>query len=169
MENEEVKVGSESSSGAEQQTAVENPPVTGAQQPSTNTAPSGMPAAPVHAQAPTVSVTVGEKKTEEVHHVYQPRYKRVAFQVVDFIFWVGSALLLLRLALKLAGANASNDFVTFVYNLSNKPVGIFKDIVGEVKLTEANIIEVSTLIALLVFWLLYMIAKKLVMMMTTPK
>ncbi len=126
-------------------------------------------------QAPTVNVVVGERKGEESRPttaVYAPRHKRVAFQVLDFIFWVGSALLLLRFSLKLVAANPDNGFVLFIYNLTERSVGIFAGIVSDIRLAESKVpylIELSTLIAWLIFWIVYMIAKKLVTMFTTAK
>lgn len=125
--------------------------------------------------APTVNVMVGERKEEESRSaaaVYAPRQKRMAFQVIDFIFWLGSALLLLRFALKLVAANPGNSFVLFIYNLTERSVGVFAGIVNDIRLAEGEVpylVEISTLIAWLVFWIAYMIANKLITMFTTAK
>ncbi|MHB0977486.1 MAG: hypothetical protein ACYC1U_09890 [Candidatus Aquicultorales bacterium] len=124
---------------------------------------------------PTVSVNVGGEP-KPAPRVYAPRNKRVAFQVLDFVFWIGSALVLLRFALKLAAANPLNGFVKFIYSMTDRAVGVFADVLGGGTLinltpdsTPPNVIELSTLLAWLVFWILYMVAKKILTIATTPK
>ncbi len=88
------------------------------------------------------------------------------------MFWVGSAILFLGLTLKLLAANPKNEFVIFIYGISQKTVGIFSNIVGDIELTSVvpkYVVELSTIIAWLVFWILYSIAKKILTIVTTPK
>lgn len=107
---------------------------------------------------------------------YNPRRKFAVYQAIDFVFWVGSAFLVIRFVLMLLAANPDNAFVRFIYTISYRPVGIFADVLGEntlITLTTGgkpdNVIELSTLVAWLVLWLLYMIARKLVAVITSSK
>ncbi len=84
--------------------------------------------------------------------------------IVDYIFWIMVAVVLLRFAFKLIGANSHNAFVTLVYNFTNAFVGIFQGIVGNVA-SGTMIIEFSSLITIVIFWLIYKAALRLLAIM----
>ncbi|MBE0448267.1 MAG: YggT family protein [Actinobacteria bacterium] len=84
--------------------------------------------------------------------------------IVDYIFWVVAAVILLRFAFKLIGANSQNAFVTLVYNFTNPVVSLFKGIVSDV--TSGNmVIEVSSLITIVILWLIYKAVLRLITIM----
>lgn len=84
--------------------------------------------------------------------------------IVDYIFWIMVAVVLLRFAFKLIGANPLNAFVTLINNFTNPFVGIFQGIVGNV--TSGNmIIEFSSLITIVILWLIYKAALRLITIM----
>jgi uncharacterized protein YggT (Ycf19 family) len=75
-------------------------------------------------------------------------------QIVDYFFWVVVAVVLLRFAFLLIGANRENAFVKLIYNFTQPMVGVFKGIVTDIQSGNFQI-EISSLIALLVIWLVY--------------
>jgi len=74
------------------------------------------------------------------------------------------AVVLLRFAFKLIGANSNNAFVTLIYNFTNAFVGIFQGIVGNV-ISGTMVIEFSSLITIVIFWLIYKAALRLLAIM----
>ncbi|PIX52640.1 MAG: hypothetical protein COZ51_02925 [Candidatus Aquicultor secundus] len=84
--------------------------------------------------------------------------------IVDYIFWIMVAVVLLRFAFKLIGANSNNAFVTLIYNFTNAFVGIFQGIVGNV-ISGTMVIEFSSLITIVIFWLIYKAALRLLAIM----
>jgi uncharacterized protein YggT (Ycf19 family) len=74
--------------------------------------------------------------------------------IVDYIFWIMVAIVLLRFAFKLIGANSHNAFVTLIYNGTNPVVGIFEGIVRDVT-SGTMVVEFSSLITVIVLWLIY--------------
>ena len=66
---------------------------------------------------------------------------------------VGS-LLGLRLLLRLFGANSGNDFVAWIYDTSSPLIAPFESIFPTVRLEDGFVLEISTLLALLVYGLL---------------
>jgi len=84
-----------------------------------------------------------------------------ASMIVDYIFWIMMAVILLRFAFKLIGANSQNAFVALVYNFTGSVVDIFGGIVNDV--TSGNmIIEFSSLISIVILWLVYKAALRLI-------
>lgn len=170
MENGEGKLGTEPAASPEAPAALPVAPVPPAQ-------PAAEPVAvqpnqPASASVgPAINVTVGEHKPEAVP-ISEHRKKNPAYQIIDLVFWVGSALILLRFAFKLAGANPDNVFVKFIYNITKGSVGIFMGIVQNIHLSDstapnAYVIEISALIAWLVFWILYVIVRKITAIVLT--
>jgi uncharacterized protein YggT (Ycf19 family) len=85
-------------------------------------------------------------------------------QIVDYFFWVIVAVILLRFAFLLIGANKENAFVKLIYNFTQPMVGVFKGIVTDIQSGNFQI-EISSLIALLVIWLLYQAVLRLFRLM----
>ncbi|MBS3908491.1 MAG: YggT family protein [Actinobacteria bacterium] len=87
-----------------------------------------------------------------------------ASQIVDYVFWIMVAIVLLRFAFKLIGANSHNAFVTLIYNATAPIVDIFKGIVSDV-VSGTMVIEFSSLIAIVILWLIYKAALRLIAIM----
>ncbi|HCH00106.1 MAG TPA: hypothetical protein DE036_10180 [Actinobacteria bacterium] len=84
-----------------------------------------------------------------------------ASQIVDYVFWIMVAIVLLRFAFKLIGANSHNAFVTLIYNATAPVVDIFRGIVGDV-VSGTMVIEFSSLIAIIILWLIYKAVLRLI-------
>ena len=87
------------------------------------------------------------------HHApasVKPLYRGT--QIVWYVFSVIEALLLLRFVLKMIGANTGAAFTDLIYSLTAPLVAPFMYIVGSPNVAGA-VFEWSTLIALLVYWL----------------
>lgn len=80
-----------------------------------------------------------------------------------YIFYVIETLLVLRFALKLLGANAGAAFTQFVYTLSAPFVAPFMYVFGSPSVA-GSVFELSTLLALFVYWLLAWGIVKLIVM-----
>ena len=87
-------------------------------------------------------------------------------KLIDYLGWVLLVLevvLVLRFLLKLIGANPSNPFTGFLYSLSNIFLFIFNGIVTNPTFgpAHAEVFEVTTLIAMIVYGLIYLLLKLL--------
>ena len=72
-------------------------------------------------------------------------------RVIWYIFYVLEALLLFRFLLKLLGANAAAGFTSFIYTLSAVPLAPFRLVFGTNSIG-GSVVEWSTLLAMLVYW-----------------
>jgi hypothetical protein len=77
----------------------------------------------------------------------------VGTQIVWYIFSTIEAILLFRFLLKIIGANASATFTEFIYNISAPLVAPFLYVVQSSSVGE-GIVEWSTLLALLAYWVI---------------
>lgn len=84
-------------------------------------------------------------------------------QLVWFAFSLLELLLLFRFLLRLLGANPESGFVDFVYDLSAPFAGPFEGMVNVWEFA-GGVIEWSTLIAILVYWIAAWIVVKLVLL-----
>src|SRR5579883_650406 len=86
-------------------------------------------------------------------------------KLIDYLGWVLvlEVVLALRFLLKLIGANPSNPFTGFLYSLSNIFLFIFNGIVTNPTFgpAHAEVFEVTTLIAMIVYGLIYLLLKLL--------
>ena len=82
--------------------------------------------------------------------------------VVDFLFGILELLLAARILLHMLAANPSNPFANFVYTLSEPFVALFANLVQNPKFTPNSVLEVTTLIAMLVYGVLAWIIGRLV-------
>jgi hypothetical protein len=73
---------------------------------------------------------------------------------IYFLLGVLEIILALRFLFRLLGANQDNSFILFLYNLSHVFVAPFNGIFNDPILGTGNVIELSTLIAMLVFALI---------------
>lgn len=69
-----------------------------------------------------------------------------------YIFYIIETLLALRFFLKLLGANPAAGFSTFIYKTSHFFVSPFQYVFGAPSVGQ-SVFEVSTLLALVVYWL----------------
>ncbi|MDP2708651.1 MAG: YggT family protein [bacterium] len=74
-------------------------------------------------------------------------------QIVWYILGIVEALLVFRFVLKLLAANSSAGFSSFIYNVSYPFVSPFLSVFRSTKV-ESNIFEWTTLLAILVYWLI---------------
>ena len=74
-------------------------------------------------------------------------------QIVWYILGLLEVLLAFRIFLKLFAANPSAGFSRFIYNVSYPFAGPFLNVFRATKV-EANVFEWTTLLAMLVYWLI---------------
>jgi hypothetical protein len=92
-------------------------------------------------------------------------------QIVWYVLGLLEALLLIRFFLKLLGANPAAGFTDFIYSLTQLFVAPFVNVFG-VTQVEGAIFEWTTLLAMLVYWLLAWAVIKLLLMgrpVSTPE
>ena len=87
--------------------------------------------------------------------------------IIYFILGVLEVILLLRLLLRLLGANEASGFVVFIYNLSHIFVAPFNGIFNDQALGR-SVFETSTLIAMIVYALLAWGVASLVRLILAP-
>ncbi len=84
-------------------------------------------------------------------------------QIVWYILGILEALLAFRFVLKLLGANSAAGFTSFIYNVTYPFAAPFLNVFKITKV-EGSVFEWTTLLAMLVYWLLAMaIARMFVM------
>jgi uncharacterized protein YggT (Ycf19 family) len=93
-----------------------------------------------------------QKKRIVEHNVslQQVLVSRVS-HLIWFIVAIVNALLIFRFSLKMIGANPVNQFVNFLYSVTNPMVYPFQNIVANPSVNETANIEVSVLFAILVY------------------
>jgi hypothetical protein len=92
-------------------------------------------------------------------------------QIVWYIVGLLEALLAFRFVLKLLGANPRAGFTDFIYTVTHPFVSPFLSVFKLTKV-EGSIFEWTTLLAMIVYWLLAMAVVKLLVMsktVTTPE
>lgn len=109
---------------------------------------------------------------EEIKEVtpQEPSERRTgakAIQLVDYAFWLLEGFIIIRFIFKLIGADPENGFVKFVYNITSPFVVIFKGIVADITTGSKTVFEISSLIALVILWLLYLAVIKLIHIYTS--
>lgn len=87
----------------------------------------------------------------EVVNTFNPGWR--ATQLVYLVFGVIDGLLLIRLVLKLLGANPLAGFATFVYNASDFFLVPFKNLLPTIG-NEHSMLEMSLVVAILVYALI---------------
>ncbi len=84
-------------------------------------------------------------------------------RVIWYIFYAIEVLLLFRFALKLFGANVAAGFTQLVYGLSQIFVAPFLYVFGS-PAAGGSVVEISTLLAMLVYWVIAWGIVKLIVM-----
>lgn len=88
-----------------------------------------------------------EKRSDQVRPLYR------GTQIVWYIFYFIEALLLFRFLLRLIGANPDAAFTQFIYTLSLPFAGPFLYVVPSMQVA-GSVFEWTTLLAMLVYWVL---------------
>ncbi|MCW5853171.1 MAG: YggT family protein [Anaerolineae bacterium] len=106
--------------------------------------------------APVVDNTVVRERTV----VSGPAYTTTEYtlgkvtQIMNYILGVFEALMLLRFVLRFIGANPTNAFAQLIYGLTEPMAALFNNLIPNPAVAGSNIvIEITTLIAML-FWAL---------------
>lgn len=87
----------------------------------------------------------------------------LATRVLWYVFYVIEALLAFRFILKLLGANPGAGFTDIIYTLSAVPLAPFQFVFNN-NAVGGSVIEWSTLLAMIVYWVLVWGVVKLVLM-----
>src|SRR5579859_8175407 len=82
--------------------------------------------------------------------------------VVDFLFGILELVLAARVLLHMLAANPANPFAAIVYALSDPFVALFANLVQNPHFTPNSVLEVTTLIAMLVYGVLAWIIGRLI-------
>ena len=109
---------------------------------------------------PEVDVTL---KAEHVPtHRIRPLYRST--QIVWYVLGVIETLLFLRLFLRLLAANPAAGFTQFIYGLSSVFAGPFLLVFPGSRIVQGNVLEWSTVLAMIVYLLVaWLIVKAIVM------
>ena len=92
-------------------------------------------------------------------------------QIVWYIIGLLEALLAFRFVLKLLGANAAAGFTSFIYSITQPFAAPFLSVFKITKV-EGSVFEWTTILAMLVYWLLAMAIAQLLVMgktVSTPE
>lgn len=81
----------------------------------------------------------------------RPLYR--ATQAIWYLFYVIETILVFRFAFKLIGANTAAGFTRFIYNLSDPLLAPFQLVLPAPRVS-GSIFEWSTLLAMLVYWII---------------
>jgi hypothetical protein len=102
------------------------------------------------------SGTSVERRQQTVEDTYQRQVNRRVWvtRTISSFFSVLEVVLALRLLFRLLGANPQNSFITLLYGLSHFFVSPFNGIFNDQALGSHNVLEVSTLIAILLYALI---------------
>jgi uncharacterized protein YggT (Ycf19 family) len=88
--------------------------------------------------------------------------RNITINVINFFVTLAEGFLTLRFILKLFGANASNSFVNWIYDMSSVLIDPFRGIFSANIVENKYILEFSTLFAMLVYLLIGLLAMALV-------
>ncbi|WP_291379074.1 YggT family protein [Demequina sp.] len=97
------------------------------------------------------------------------RINLLVTRILEFLFTLVGAFLLLRFVLKLFGANEDNGFVSWWYEMSGVLLDPFRGVFPTETYQSQYVLEFSTLFALLVYGLAYLLIVALINAITpTP-
>ena len=109
--------------------------------------------------------TAGYTRTTAV--AYDPAWR--AIQLVWFLEGLAEFIVGLRVIFKAIAANADAGFVRFIYDISTPLVAPFRPIVSDYRLGNGGVLEISSLIAMLVFLVLTYLVVRLVRALSAPR
>lgn len=96
------------------------------------------------------------------------RLRYTAISLLNFFIGLVEAILGLRFALKLFGANSGNGFVSWVYEMSDVLLEPFRGIFSAKVFENRYVLEFSTLFAMLMYALIALIIIALINAVTAP-
>ena len=94
----------------------------------------------------------------------RPLYRGV--QVISYLFGILEVLLAFRFVLKLAGANPGAAFTQFIYSITYPFAAPFLA-VFRITVTEGRVFEWTTLLAMIVYWIIEIAIVRLLVMSRT--
>ena len=121
--------------------------------------------------APLVDNTVVRERTVVSGPAYTPTEYTLGkvTQILNYILGVFEALMLLRFVLRFIGANPANAFAQLIYGLTEPMVALFNNLIPNPAVAGSNIvIEITTLIAMLFWALLFGAGVRLLRLAITP-
>ena len=89
-----------------------------------------------------------------VSAMYRTLFTTVLINVINFIFGISILALIIRFLLRLLGANPASGFTQFIYNSTNPLLDPFRNIFSPYVLDPGNVIEFSTLLAIIAYALI---------------
>jgi YggT family protein len=94
-------------------------------------------------------------------------------RIVNIVYFLFGALLLLlavRVILQLVGANAENGFASIIYGLSAPFVALFASLLQNPTLGGASVLEITTIIAMLVWAIVgWLVGRLIWLMLSRPR
>jgi uncharacterized protein YggT (Ycf19 family) len=93
---------------------------------------------------------------------------RFVTQAIYIVFALVETILSLRLILKLFGANASNPFVSWVYETSNSILDPFRGIFPTKVLDGVFVIDFSTIFAMIIYAIIALLLTWVITLITAP-
>lgn len=107
---------------------------------------------------PTIHTTENQSQTGGQTSA-RPLYRGA--QIVWYIYTIIAVILGFRFILRLLGANPAAGFTDFVYTISWPLVAPFFNVFSQTRITSGSVFEWTTLLALLVYWVLAFVIVKL--------
>lgn len=106
------------------------------------------------------------REMEDLAAERQNQIRRIT-GVIWLVLGVLEALLALRVILKLLTANPFNAFASFIYDVSHVFLAPFFGLVGQPS-ANGHVLEVTTLVAMLVYFLIAWVIVRLIEIVMTP-
>jgi uncharacterized protein YggT (Ycf19 family) len=127
---------------------------------------------PAHTPAVDPAFIAAEHEAEvaEIHHNKAETLRFIIGKINDYILWflmVLEVMLLLRFLLKLIGADPYNLFAEFLYSLTDILLFPFAGIVRSPSIHTNQAFEFSTLIAALIYYLIFYALRRFFQLMIT--
>jgi uncharacterized protein YggT (Ycf19 family) len=101
----------------------------------------------------TVVNETGSSPTREASMVKSSTPARRAMEIIYLVFGIVDAVLLIRLVLKLLGANAHAGFAQFIYGLTDFFLAPFKGLLPTI-VSGQSVLELSLIFAILIYSLI---------------
>jgi YggT family protein len=115
------------------------------------------------------AVNLGEKQRGIAAANQNSSVARI-INIVYFLFGAVELLLVVRVVLVLVGVNAANAFAGFIYELSAPFVALFASLLQNPTLGGASVLEVTTLIAMLVWAIVaWLVARLIWLVLSRPR
>lgn len=92
--------------------------------------------------------------------------ERILKGLTNVMLGIAETILGLRFLLKLLGANSSNDFVSWIYDMSMPILGPFRNVFPTERLEDGFVIDFSTLFAMIIYGLVAMLIFYLIELLT---